>query len=275
MNLSWLSRQKPELIAGLLLVAMLLAGEVSFRVGRRLHPRSDDTGRGHFGVVQGSLLALLALLLAFNLSMATQRFEARRQLVLDHANVIGEIARQASLMPQPFQRQFQDLLRQYVGLLVMVERMIGDPSPLSLREGIATAYGLEDRMWELVRTEAHRSPPTSGVQELVQPLIRLFSIQRSRQAAYFGRVPDSVVWLLLGTATVASGTVGFSGGLGAHRGLAAKALMAGLVAATILVMLALDRPRGHLLQVSQWPMVQVQQILDRQSEVVPNKAPAR
>jgi len=264
MNLSWLSSRDPALVAGLLFAAMLLAAEAAYFVGRWRRPKSDEAGRGHFGVVQGSLLGLLALLLAFNLSLATQRFDARRQLVLEDANIIWELFRQSSLMPPPVDKPFQDLLRQYVNQLVAMSQAIGDPSPQRRREMIGTLYNLEHRIWDVVRTEARRNLPTPGAPDLAQSLIRFFSIQRSRLAAHLDRVPDPVVWLLLVTSIVTSGTIGYSGGLDAQRGLAAKVLMAALVAGTIMVMLALDRPRGYLLQVSQWPIVQVQWMLNHQ-----------
>ena len=63
MNSSWLYQLDTLWIVVALLAAMALAGDAGFYVGRRWQPRTDEAGRRHIGLVLGSLLGLLALLL--------------------------------------------------------------------------------------------------------------------------------------------------------------------------------------------------------------------
>jgi hypothetical protein len=82
-----------------LLVATALAGEIGSSVGRRWQPRTDDARRGHIGSILGSLLGLLALLLGFTFAMTAARYDTRRQLVVNDANVLGGLYFQSSLLP--------------------------------------------------------------------------------------------------------------------------------------------------------------------------------
>jgi NADH:ubiquinone oxidoreductase subunit 6 (subunit J) len=74
---------------GLLLVAVLAGSVVAgVLVGRALR---DRPGARHetAGVIQGTLLGLVGLLLVFGMSMAVGRYESRRALVVQEANDIG------------------------------------------------------------------------------------------------------------------------------------------------------------------------------------------
>ena len=67
-------------------------------VGRRVGARPDAEVEP-VGVVQGTLLALVGLLLAFGLTMAVGRYEARRAVVVQEANDIGTTYLRAQLLP--------------------------------------------------------------------------------------------------------------------------------------------------------------------------------
>ena len=72
-------------------VAAVLLGlaEFGFRVGLRLFKARDEARRSQIGGVQGAVLGLLGRLLGFTFSMAVNRYELRRDMVLKEANAIG------------------------------------------------------------------------------------------------------------------------------------------------------------------------------------------
>ena len=111
MRQSWLYHQNPVWIIAALLLAMMISAEVGFRLGRRLHSRSDDVRRGHFGSVLGSLLGLLALLLSFTFAMSANRYDVRRQLVGNDANALEGLYLQSSLLPETPRKSFKQLLK--------------------------------------------------------------------------------------------------------------------------------------------------------------------
>jgi hypothetical protein len=120
MKLSWLHHQDSWVITLALMMAMLAFAEVGYRVGQRRHSRTGDTGRGHFNMVQASMLGLLALLLGFTFDMSNVRYETRRQLVQEDANVLAAMELRSRFLPNPCGTQFRQLLRQYVALLADV-----------------------------------------------------------------------------------------------------------------------------------------------------------
>src|SRR4029453_9034979 len=74
---------------GFILFAVLLgATGLGIFLGHRVKHLSDDL-KEPFGILQGALLGLVGLLLAFGLSLAVNRYEDRRANVVSETNAIG------------------------------------------------------------------------------------------------------------------------------------------------------------------------------------------
>jgi hypothetical protein len=71
-----------------LLVAMVVLIEMGRRISKRRLARDPDGARARAGAVDGAVFALLGLLIAFAFSGAASRFDARRQLIVQEANMI-------------------------------------------------------------------------------------------------------------------------------------------------------------------------------------------
>ena len=63
--------------------------------------------------MQGALLGLVGLLLAFGLTMAVGRYESRRALVVQEADTIGTTYLRAQLLPEPMRSDSLELLMSY------------------------------------------------------------------------------------------------------------------------------------------------------------------
>ena len=74
--------------AALLFLAQLAAHEAGFWIGRRKASERDAPPEG-VGVLVGSLLGLLAFVLALTLSFSSERFNERRLGTLAETNAIG------------------------------------------------------------------------------------------------------------------------------------------------------------------------------------------
>ena len=101
-------------------IVTMVCYEVGFRLGRWWQERTPGEQEGPTGMLVGSILALLAFLLAVTMGMAADRFDARRALVLAEANAIGTAYLRAGYLPEPASSQARELLRQYVPLRIVV-----------------------------------------------------------------------------------------------------------------------------------------------------------
>jgi len=84
-----------------LLIVLLLLGayEVGFRIGRWWQIRTPEETEGPTDALVGSIIAFLAFLLAITMGMASDRFDTRRALVLDEdtLRVTGQTTRQRTV----------------------------------------------------------------------------------------------------------------------------------------------------------------------------------
>src|SRR5262245_42538011 len=88
----------------LVFVVIGAACVVGALVGRYVRTRSDHY-REPIGAVQGALLGLVGLILAFGLSLAVTRYQDRRADVVDDANAIGTTYLRAQTIAEPQRTQ--------------------------------------------------------------------------------------------------------------------------------------------------------------------------
>ncbi len=97
----------------LLIVAIVMGFAVlGLVIGLQLRKHSE-TLREPVGAVQGALLALVGLILAFGLTMAVGRYDSRRAAVVDETNAIGTTYLRAQTLAEPMRGRSLDLLQRY------------------------------------------------------------------------------------------------------------------------------------------------------------------
>lgn len=250
----------PGLVAGATLVISLLAGEVAGRIATGLEPKADERFRSQIGAVQGAVLGLVGLLLAFSFSISLARFETRRELVLEEANAIGTTWLRTDALPEPARAEAKLLLREYVAARVgyyAAGEALGD-----LDAQIRMSEALQDRLWPLVHEQAVAAPTSLPLSLLVTSLNELIDLHASRVVAHDARVPDAILVLQISLAVVGVASIAFGFGLfrGPHR--AGTLLVSVMMAGILLIILDLDQPRRGFIRVSQEAMIRLQDSLD-------------
>src|SRR5580765_4666190 len=102
---------------------------LAMRTGTALQTRHgplDEERRGDFDMVLGSTLTLLSLIVAFSFSMASSRYDQRKQCEAEEANAIGTAYARARLLPAGDAQKVQGLLRDYANLRIRFYTTVGD-----------------------------------------------------------------------------------------------------------------------------------------------------
>jgi hypothetical protein len=86
---------------GALCVVLWASLEGGYRLGRWRRSRTADEKEAPVGAMVGAILGLLALALASTFGLAANRFEARRQALLEEANAVGTTYLRTGLFPEP------------------------------------------------------------------------------------------------------------------------------------------------------------------------------
>jgi hypothetical protein len=229
----------------LIFVPLLGATGLGIFLGHRARHLSESL-KEPFGILQGALLGLVGLLLAFGLSLAVSRYEDRRANVVTAANSIGTTYLRAQTLAEPVRSRSLELLVRYTRTAIRVADHV--PGGADARQAIASEERLERQLWRLAGNALERAPNASAPRLYVEALNEMFDDETVRVAALSNRVPTAVLVLELVGAAVALGLLAAYLAI-AGRGVLAVVLASGLVAFLLLVSADLDRPTRGLIQV--------------------------
>jgi len=245
------------IIVGLLLLAL---GEVGFRAGLHLFVAKDEPRKSQIGGIQGALLGILALLLGFTFSIAVGRYENRRDLVLKEANAIGTTYLRASFLPEAQAKAVEDLLRRYTDARLSFYNAGSDLTKIAAAEDEAAK--LQRELW-VQTVAAGKEAPSPLIATFINALNETIDLDATRLHALRSRVPGAV-WLLLlivaGTGCFASG---YSAGASGERTSFSGTILPLLIAVVITIIADFDRPRHGLIGISQQPLLDLKQSLQR------------
>lgn len=231
-----------------LLVLMVIGREAGYALNRvrlsRGHADGDDS-KVDFAL--GAVLGLLALLIGFTFSLALERYETRRTLVVSEANAMGTTWLRFDLLEPDARDKTRDLMRQYAsarlayGLADSTERQA---------EASKRADDIQVRLWGEIVTAVTPYRSTAFPQVLLNPANEMIDLAGERKAAAAAHVPARLMGTLAVYCIVAAGLTGYL--RGSFR--SATTLVFVLVALALGLVVDLDLPNKGLIHVPQEPI---------------------
>jgi hypothetical protein len=199
-----------------------------------------------FGVLQGAMLGVGGLLLAFGLSLALSRYENRREAIVEETNAIGTTYLRAQTLAEPVRGRSLHLLVDYTEEAVRLSSVV--PESDAQAAVAAKEQGLQRRLWALAGDALDDAPVASAPRLYVETLNEMFDAQTTRIAGLNNRVPGTVLVLEIIGAAVALGLLAAYVTL-VGRGAVGVVLAAVVVAFLLFVTVDLDRPTRGLIRV--------------------------
>ena len=163
-------------IAGGLFLGMLLLQEVGRRLGARRLARDPEGIRT--GAIEGAVFGLLGLLMAFTFSGAASRFDERRHLVIDEANMIGTAWLRLHLLPASAQPELRDLFRRYLDSRLETYRKVPDLEAVKLE--LARSASLQSDIWKAAVAASGTSDTPAPSMLLLPALNEMIDITTTR-----------------------------------------------------------------------------------------------
>ncbi len=220
-------------------------------VGHRLRKRVEHL-REPFAALQAALLGLVALIMAFGLSLALGRYDARRTAVVEEANAIGTTYLRAQTIAEPQRSSSLDLLRRYTDTSIRVAHSV--PESATEHNAVADGARLQRELWRLAGQSLAAAPRDSSPRLYVDSLNATIDSQTVRVSGLNNRVPGAVLALEVVGAAVALGLLAaYLAMMG--RGVVPVVLAAALVSMMLLITFDLDRPTRGLIRVPTTPLV--------------------
>lgn len=242
----------------IILVLILLSIDAGFRYGARKRQLPDRKKEAPVSSIIGATLGLLAFMLAFTFGMAATRFDTRKALTLDEATSIQTTYLRAGLLSEPQRSDIRNLLREYVKVRVEVFETG------HIDKAVRRSEELHEQLWLQASALAEKKSPPAFTNLFIRSLNDLIDLHKKRlTAALRNRIPG-VIWGALFFLTILGmGAVGYQTGLeGARRNIIVFVIVLAF-SVVIFVIADLDHSRQGLLQISQKPMIEVQEFINK------------
>jgi len=243
-------------VVPLLLAAMVGAHEIGTRLHARLMKRSGDTGGASSdeGFILSGVLGLLALLMGFSFSMALNRLEDRRDLMLQETSAVGYLAMLADGLPQERARALKTDLAAYGTARLTAAETPDGPERIA---AALKAAGLRAPVAAKVRAELRAETAAPLQVALASAYDTVEDTAVRRDALSQAHLPPRVLWLLAVYAFISAAMLGYAlaGSRARHR--VASTTLYLLVSLAFGVILDLDRPRAGAITIDQTPFAQM------------------
>jgi hypothetical protein len=236
--------QHPLLISGAVFIGLWLASLVGSWLHRH-NPSAEGELHEDLGILLGATLTLLALIIGFSVSMASNRYDQRKNLEEAEANAIGTEILRADLLSPEDAASVRRLLGAYLDQRILF--YINQDETRQAQIDRSTSQ-LQTSLWDAVRGPA-TAQPTPVTALVLAGMNDVINSQGYTQAAFWNRIPSPVWWLMAAIAICSSVLFGFR----SRDGKAARKLSLVLplvVAIAFLLIADIDAPRHGLIHVS-------------------------
>lgn len=238
-----------ELIVAMGLIAGVVAAhEFGFLLGS-LTRSTDDTLDRQVALVRASTGALVAFLVGFAFSGAASRFIDRVDVVVKEANALGTAYLRADTIAEPQRGQLKATLKEYAADRVVLLSREGREKIEPL---LANASGLHERMWKSAIEATRDNAPLMAV--VLPPINEVIDLHSVHLAMARRHLPIPIMALLLGTAAIGLGMVGFGNGRVGRRFSLLDSVYAAVLALALWMTIDLDYPGMGLIRVSNLPV---------------------
>ncbi len=239
------------------LIVVLVPIFIGQRYGIYRKKNSENLQEAPVGTVVGAAFGLLAFMLAFTFQIAANRYDSRKQLLLDEVTNIRTTFLRAGLIEEPIRSETRRLLVEYVDLRIGLSKDF-----LKLDSSLFRSQQILDRLWYFAETLAVQDR-SSEVYALfttsVNDLVDNYNQRITMTLEY--RIPSIVLLVLFIIAFFSMLTLGYHFGISGKGSFRINLLLAVIFAVVMLLILALDRPEKGLAKLNQKPMITLQKQL--------------
>lgn len=242
-KLSLLQYLPTILVAIVLFILLITFYILGYKLRLRTLERNPENSMDDLGAINGTLLGLLALLLAFTFGMANSRFDTRRQLVIEEANAIGTVILRTDMYPDSVRQLLRTYLHEYV-----TDRITFYKSGMNMEktvEAYIMAGDISTKIWNVATTYAKVDPVTTKTSELIPALNAMIDITTTRRAAGEATIPDSIMYFLFTLCLCSAFLLGYD-----RKNKFDWIVVIGfaiMLSATVFTIIDLDRPRSGLI----------------------------
>jgi len=259
--MQWLAGLSLVGLAVAIFLSMLVASLVGYgvrRIERRLTVRTEKPEHSQESYLVGGMIGIMALLLAFSFSIALDRFDERRHLVVQEANAIGTSYLRAQMLDEPHRGRLSSLLVAYTDNRIRLASV----APDQLNAQLAINDKLLTEIWSAVIASSESALAHGISVPLVNTFNEVIDLDTERKISRTVKMPNEVLELLFGFLLLTAAVLGYV--LEERRGRIGAGVLYVLLSLYVSVIADLNRPTSGKIREAQDAMLMLQASLKAQ-----------
>lgn len=240
---------------------VLISIEGGNRLGVIIHRRFKEEKESLVSVISGSILGLLGFILAFTFGIVYGKFEIRKELVRDEANLIGKTWLRSDFMSEPDHSKTVNLLKEYIDLRLAIARAHDLDQIIT---ATLASRKIQLQLWNLAVVNARKDMNSDVAALYVESLNELIDIHSKRFAlGVEDRIPIWIwlaLYILLFLGMI---SIGYLAAVTNSRRSVATIILALSFSIVFVVITSLDRPLTGVFRVSQQPLTNLKILMSK------------
>ncbi len=234
------------LVASFIFLAILGAIYGGFRYRRWLLRMHRMESRESIGAIEGSLLGLMALLMAFTFSMAADKFENNRKVLVEEANDLETAILRCDLYPDSIRTLLMADFSNYVDARIAYYDAVNNQALIT--ESLQKTNYLAKRIWMRIAQSAQDLENRARTAQMVPALNNMIDIVTTRESTRVSKVPSIVFWTLVLITITGGFLVGYANDA-EKENIVMVIAFALMTAMALFLIIELDRPRRGVLNI--------------------------
>ena len=242
-QLTLLQMTSAYVVAIIIFILVMLFFRLGHLTRMRAIKKDPEHAKSDIKTINGLLIGLLGLLLAFTFSMSNSRFDDRRHLVIQEANIIGTTILRTDMYPDSMRTLLRSTLRDYVEKRIAFYKAGMDIEKAMVE--FQAGQALSAKLWRIASTYAKKDDLTTRTAQLIPSINEMIDITTTRLAAGEATIPDSIMYFLFTLCVCTSFLLGYD-----QNGRVDWIIVSGFaitLSITIFSIVDLDRPRSGLI----------------------------
>ena len=237
---------------------VVLAVEIGFRLGKLVRSRSSEERESPVSAIAGAILGLLAFMLAFTFSIASDRYDTKKGLVREEANVLRAAWQRSDFLQQPAQEKTKALLRSYLDNRIAFAQAL---DPAKAETSINDATRIQHEIWATGVLSAKTDPfMNSDIGAMyLDSINQMADLQALRvNQGLQARIPTGIWFVLFALLVLGMIAVGYQTAIAESRRSRVTTVLAISFSLVIALIAALDHPLSRFISIPQTPLVSLQ-----------------
>lgn len=246
---------------------VVLAIEAGYLLGLWARKRKREEMESSVSSITDYIIGLLAFILAFTFGIVTERYETRKVLVREEANLIRTAFQRADFLPIEERVAIKQYLLEYTQLRIeAVKSMDID----KIHQALDRSEILLDSLWNNAVTHARQDMDSDVAALYIESLNEMVNIGASRMVVgLHTRLPAGLWEFMLSLILLGMVAIGYKTAISGSRRSWMSLILAVSFGLVIILIEVLDRSHSKLIPVSQYPLEHLLKYLESHIDPYP------